>query len=507
MNFNKRYIGAAISAILLSLVVYYFSDVITWVILAWILSLLGSPIMKVLGKIKVGKWQLSSSIRAVIVITLFGGIFAGVLAMFVPVVVQQGRNLAAVDYAKLVQGLEEPLSLASDWLIERNLMEGNLSKYSKKDSANSNSKPNGKEIPIKNANPSQDSTNTKPDSSNTADSLQNTNNPDTITNDTIAITIDPNDSLNGGFTTVDINLDSIARNQPKNSRDADVRLFINVSVGGNAAVKEDENQSSGIDTAAIVKNSDSIFDKIKKKVFSYFNPSKILSDWGGYVMGFFGNFVLLVSSVSFIAFFFLKDEELFARGIKAAVPDEYLERVDTALAQIKKLLTRYFGGIVLQIGSLATYLAVFLGVVGVESSILIAVFGAVINIIPYVGLIIGMLFGLLLAVSSHLDAPFYAEMLPLMIWVVVAFVTMHILDSFLLQPIIFSSSILAHPLEIFIVIIAGAKLGGIMGMVVALPLYTIFRVIAAEFFSQFKIVKSLTDHLDDDADRTKSVKE
>jgi predicted PurR-regulated permease PerM len=315
--------------------------------------------------------------------------------------------------------------------------------------------------------------------------------------DTLAIVINPTDTTKGNFATVDINLDSINRNRPKKSQDADVRLFINVSIGGYKDLNAEKLSTEAIDTAAIVKNSDSSFDKIKKKVFSYFNPSKILSDWAGYVMGFFGNFVLLVSSVSFIAFFFLKDEELFARGIKSVVPDEYLERVDTALAQIKKLLTRYFGGIVLQVGSLAAYLAVFLGVVGVESSILIAVFGAVMNIIPYVGLIIGLLFGLLLAVSSHLDAAFYAEMLPLMIWVTIAFVSMHFLDSFLLQPIIFSSSILAHPLEIFIVIIAGAKLGGIMGMVVALPLYTIFRVIAAEFFSQFKIVKALTDHLDD----------
>jgi predicted PurR-regulated permease PerM len=485
MNFDKRYLGAGASLLVVGLIAYYFSDVITWVVLAWIVSLLGSPIMKLLAKLKFGTTPISASFRAFMVLLLFGGIFAGVFALFVPVVVQQGRNLAAVDYAKLVQGLEEPLSLASDWLIERNFIEGNLSKYSIKDSVSGIKKDS-----INN--------NSKSILQTTPNTLTTPNDTLNVPNDTLAITINPNDSLNGGISTLNIDLDSLANIQSKNNSNVNNRLIINISIADNFSQKTDISPIIPVDTAALVKNDDSLFEKAKKKVFSYFNPSKILTEWGVYVMSFFGNFVLLVSSVSFISFFFLKDEELFARGIKSAVPDQYIEKVDAALAQIIKLLTRYFGGILLQIGSLAVYLGVFLGITGVESALLIAVFGAVMNIIPYVGLIIGLLFGLLIAVSSHLDAPFYTEMLPLMIWVAVAFITMHILDAFLLQPIIFSSSILAHPLEIFIVIIAGAKIGGILGMVVALPLYTIFRVIAAEFFSQFKIVKSLTEHLDND---------
>ena len=69
---------------------------------------------------------------------------------------------------------------------------------------------------------------------------------------------------------------------------------------------------------------------------------------------------------------------------------------------------------------------------------------------------------------------------------------MQLLDNFILQPNIFSKSVNAHPLEIFIVVLMGAKIGGIIGMVVAIPIYTVLRVLAKVFLSEFKVVQSIT---------------
>ena len=69
------------------------------------------------------------------------------------------------------------------------------------------------------------------------------------------------------------------------------------------------------------------------------------------------------------------------------------------------------------------------------------------------------------------------------------------LDNFLLQPWIFSNSVMAHPLEIFIIILMGAQLNGIIGMVLAIPVYTVLRVIARVFLSEFRIVKKMTDRM------------
>jgi predicted PurR-regulated permease PerM len=62
----------------------------------------------------------------------------------------------------------------------------------------------------------------------------------------------------------------------------------------------------------------------------------------------------------------------------------------------------------------------------------------------------------------------------------------------LLQPLIYSSSVKAHPLEIFFVILIGGSLAGIAGMLLAIPVYTVLRVIAREFFSKFRLVNKLT---------------
>ena len=102
------------------------------------------------------------------------------------------------------------------------------------------------------------------------------------------------------------------------------------------------------------------------------------------------------------------------------------------------------------------------------------------------------IFGAAITISSNIDASFYGEILPDLYKLIAVFAMMQLLDNFILQPNIFSKSVKAHPLEIFVIILIGAKLGGVMGMILAIPAYTIFRVIAKVFLSEFKIVQSIT---------------
>ena len=66
----------------------------------------------------------------------------------------------------------------------------------------------------------------------------------------------------------------------------------------------------------------------------------------------------------------------------------------------------------------------------------------------------------------------------------------------MLQPFIFSNSVKAHPLEIFLIILVGAQLAGIPGMILAIPTYTVFRVIAKIFLSKYRLIKKLTENMD-----------
>lgn len=67
---------------------------------------------------------------------------------------------------------------------------------------------------------------------------------------------------------------------------------------------------------------------------------------------------------------------------------------------------------------------------------------------------------------------------------------------FFIQPYIFSKRVKAHPIEIFLVILIAGTIAGIAGMIIAVPVYTIARIVAKEFLSNHQFVKRLTDDLD-----------
>ena len=104
---------------------------------------------------------------------------------------------------------------------------------------------------------------------------------------------------------------------------------------------------------------------------------------------------------------------------------------------------------------------------------------------------IGAVIGVIIGISTNLDLDFYTQVIPLSLKICVVFAIMQLIDNFVLQPLIFSNSVKAHPLEIFIIVISAGTLWGVLGMIIANLIHT-FRVIAKEFLSEFKLVQELT---------------
>lgn len=223
---------------------------------------------------------------------------------------------------------------------------------------------------------------------------------------------------------------------------------------------------------------------------NWFEPARINELFGSLIslVSFLG---ILIGSVLFIAFFFLKEQGLFTQFLKSFVPNRVEGKVAHTVDEVSILLTKYFGGIVLQITIITIYVSVLLTILGVRNALLIAFFAALINLIPYLGPIIGGTIGILLTLTSHVELPFYTELMPLLFNVLLVFVTMQMIDNLILQPVIFSKQVRAHPLEIFIIIMVGSKVGGILGMVLAIPVYTVIRVIIRVFFSEFEIFQKI----------------
>ncbi len=216
----------------------------------------------------------------------------------------------------------------------------------------------------------------------------------------------------------------------------------------------------------------------------------------------FNNFVATISgllmgmaAVLFISFFFLKDKALFVAGIRSIIPASHETKTLNSFRKIYELLSRYFSGLLLQLFIVFLLYYIVLLIFGISNALIIAFLCGVLNIIPYLGPLIGSILAATLTMISNLGSDFQTEILPKTIYVLVGFFIVQLIDNNLNQPLIFSKSTKSHPLEIFLVILMSGFLSGIIGMIVAVPVYTMLKVIAKEFFPQYRIVKAITRKL------------
>lgn len=419
MKFDKKYLLALIPLLLVGALVYYFREIVSYVIISWVISMIGAPIVVFLRKY-VGK-----SMAAGITLFLFLILFSLILYIFIPPVVNQAKYLSSIDYQKVVHSLEEPLNDWENWLTNKGLLVK-------------------KEV---------------------------------LTQQQIT-----SEAEKGVFSQA-IVLDSLV-----NKIDSSITTHVSINLSIDASKLKETPEVSE------TQFQDDFFQKLRENIFYYINPSRIQVLFSSTVSA-FGNLVVGIMSVAFIAFFFLKEQGLFYEMIKSVVPLNYEERTMHAVDEISKLLIRYFTGILIQITIITILASLLLTVFGIKNALLIAFFAAMMNVIPYLGPIIGAAFGAIITISSNLNVSFYNELLPQLTKVFVVFGIVQLVDNFVLQPNIFSKSVKAHPLEIFLIVLVGAKVGGILGMVLAIPLYTAFRVIGKVFLSEFKVIQRLTKNI------------
>ena len=369
--FNKEFsrnIVIAVSFIIAVALVYYFREIVTYVLIAWIISMLGQPFMKALRKVRIGKHRfLPPSVSAVLVLLFFLFLLTGLISIFVPLVVEQANNLSSLDVNTFINGLQQPLA--------------ELTKLGHR----------------------------------------------------------------FGFI-------GPRENVVEAMQHAFTKWISPIQI-------------SSLFRSILITTSDAIIGTI---------------------------------SVMFISFFFLRERNVMLTDFIATIVSESQEHsVREAVRDTTTMLSRYFSGLLMQMVFVAFSLSLVLWILGIQNALLIAIFAALINIVPYLGPIIGCAFAIFITISSNLGSDFYKEVVPLIIKVTVVFGFMQFLNDWIMQPLIFSNRVAAHPLEIFLVTLAGAKLGGIGGMILAIPAYTVVRIVAREFFNQYRIVQKITSSLDD----------
>lgn len=194
-----------------------------------------------------------------------------------------------------------------------------------------------------------------------------------------------------------------------------------------------------------------------------------VSSIAGSIVGVFTNLFYAVIVVPFVAFFFLKDGMSIRHNLLRLVPNRYFEPSLMLIEKIETIIGKYFRALVAQIAAVAAVASLLLYVVGLEYAVAVGIFTGLANTIPYFGPFMGFLAGTLMGIVQTGD-------FSLVLGVVGAMLLTQLADNVIFQPYIFSRAAQTHPLLILFAVLIGAQLAGIVGMLVAIPVLTIFRV-------------------------------
>lgn len=228
---------------------------------------------------------------------------------------------------------------------------------------------------------------------------------------------------------------------------------------------------------------------VNSKLFNQIDFSYI-TDLLNSIIASLGSFSIGIFTIIFITFFFLKDSEIIINKIKLLIPKAMKSNVNKSISQINHLLSRYFLALIIQITILFILYLILLAIVGINNILIIAFLCALLNLIPYIGPLISGFLLTILTLTNYIDIDFGSIIVSKTIYVVIGFVIVQAIDNFLIQPILFSKSVKSHPLEIFLVILVFGYIFGVTGLILAVPCYTIIKVILRTVYSKNLVVNS-----------------
>ncbi len=364
MNNTYRIIIAALGLLFTIFMVWYFSNIVVYLIVSAVLSMIGHPLVRRFDKIRIWKFKMPHALSSLFALLILLSAFVGFIWFFVPLIVSQAQILTSINIPEVLEYFKNPIDSIKIFLVQYNVL------------------------------------------------------------------------------SVDQTIESLLETQVE----------------------------SMIDIATF----SSLF-------------TSLISTTGSFFMATF--------SILFITFFFLHDEHMFENFIILISPEKYTEEVKHIFAQTKFLLTRYFLGLMIEIFSMMTLITLGLTILGIKNALIIGFLGGLMNIIPYLGPLIGASMGVLLGLATTLSHGMYDKIGIYMLGILGAFAIANLIDNFLLQPLIYSNSVKARPIEIFIVIIMAGSIAGITGMILAIPAYTVLRIAAKEFLVQSRLVKKLTEKI------------
>lgn len=193
-------------------------------------------------------------------------------------------------------------------------------------------------------------------------------------------------------------------------------------------------------------------------------------------IGVVSNVVIIIATVPIILYYMLKESHKLPDKLMHLVPRRYrrdgrqvLTEIDTALSQfiVGRVLLNLALGVMMYIGFL---------ILGLKYSLLLAVLSAILNFIPYVGAILATI---PVMVVGFIQSPSTA------IWALVIILVAQQIQDNILTPVLYGKQLDVHPLTIVVLLLIGADIYGILGLILAVPFYMVLKILLVRIYELF----------------------
>ncbi len=188
----------------------------------------------------------------------------------------------------------------------------------------------------------------------------------------------------------------------------------------------------------------------------------------GSIIGMVTSVTVTIVTVPFMLFYMLKDGHKLVPTITGIFSEKQANRIGELLEKMSETISKYISGQAIECLFVGTCTAIGYGIVGVPFALLIGIFAGITNMIPYIGPYIGLLPALILAMSNSVRQT---------ILVIIVCVVVQQIDGNLIYPNVIGKSLDIHPLTIIIILLVAGNLAGLLGMLLAVPVYAVIKVI------------------------------
>jgi predicted PurR-regulated permease PerM len=220
-------------------------------------------------------------------------------------------------------------------------------------------------------------------------------------------------------------------------------------------------------------------DELKQKALNYL--SKLSQNLGENIMTLFSlitSIATVLVVVPFLAFFFLKDDEKLRPYIMKHIPEEHEQEGNRILKDIDKTLFTYVTGQFIIALVDGTLMYIGYKIIGLEYALILAIFTMFLTVVPFLGPIIGVIPALFVALTSS----------PLMMFkVLIVLVVVQQLEGNLVTPQVMGKKLNLHPITVILLLIAAGSLYGFIGILIAIPLYSVVKIIIKDVWKFYKL--------------------